>query len=52
MPTETLLTIIGLALSNLVALIAGLIRITTRLTKIETNLQWVIKGCDRCKEDK
>ena len=48
MSMETWIIILGITGINLSTFVGGLIHITNRLTKIETDLKWVIKNCDRC----
>ena len=51
MSYEAWIMIFGLALSNLFVLIGGLIHIATRLTRIETDVKWIKKGCPQCQQN-
>ena len=48
MQTETWIVFFGLVSANLFAMVGGVIKISNRLTKIETDLKWVIRNCNRC----
>ena len=48
MTHEAWILIAGFALSNVVALVAGLIHIATRLTRIETTVEFIKGNCPRC----
>jgi fumarate hydratase class II len=48
MPHEPWTTIALFAISNVFALVAGLIHIATRLTRIETDIKWIKAGCPKC----
>jgi hypothetical protein len=50
MSYEAWIMIFGIALSNLFVLIGGLIHIATRLTRIETDVKWIKKGCPQCQQ--
>jgi hypothetical protein len=45
------ITIVGMAITNLVALMAGLIHLTSRLARIETDLKWVKRNCPKCPQN-
>lgn len=42
--------IIGIALANLFTLAGGLIHMTNKLTRIETDLKWVKGNCPQCQQ--
>jgi len=48
MSYEAWIMIFGIALANLFTLTGGLIHIATRLTRIETDVKWIKKGCPQC----
>ena len=48
MTHEAWILIAGFALSNVIALVAGLIHIATRLTRIETTLSLMKQWCPQC----
>ena len=48
MSHESWILIAGFALSNVVALVAGLIHIATRLARIETTVEFIKGNCPRC----
>ena len=48
MSNEAWIMVIGIALANLFTLAGGLVHITTRLTRIETDLAWVKRNCPKC----
>ena len=48
MTHEAWILIAGFALSNVVALVAGLIHVATRLTRIETTVDFIKGNCSRC----
>jgi len=48
MTHEAWILISALALSNLSALVCGIIHITTRLTRIETDVAWLKRNHDQC----
>lgn len=50
MSHEAWIIIVGIALSNLFVLIGGLIHLTTRLTRIETDVKWIKAGCPKCQQ--
>jgi len=50
MTHEAWILIAGFALSNVVALVAGLIHIATRLTRIETTVEFIKGNCPRCQQ--
>ncbi len=49
MTHEAWVLIAGFALSNVVALVAGLIHIATRLTRIETTVDFIKGNCPQCR---
>ena len=50
MTHEAWILIAGFALSNVVALVAGLIHIATRLTRIETTVDFIKGSCPQCRQ--
>jgi len=50
MSYESWIMIVGIALANLFTLMGGLIHIATRLTRIETDVVWIKKGCPQCQQ--
>jgi len=48
MSYEAWIMITGIALANLFTLVAGLIHMATRLTRIETDVKWIKKSCPLC----
>lgn len=50
MSYESWIMIVGIALANLFTLMGGLIHIATRLTRIETDVGWIKKGCPKCQQ--
>lgn len=50
MTHEAWIMIAGIAIANLFTLVGGLIHITARLTRIETDLKWVKRNCPRCQQ--
>ena len=50
MSYEAWIMIVGIALANLFTLMGGLIHIATRLTRIETDVKWIKKGCPQCQQ--
>lgn len=50
MSHEAWIMIFGIALANLFTLTGGLIHIATRLTRIETDVKWIKKGCPHCQQ--
>jgi len=50
MSYESWIMIVGMALANLFTLMGGLIHIATRLTRIETDVGWIKKGCPKCQQ--
>lgn len=51
MTTETWLIIIGISGLNLSTLLGGIIHLTNRLARIETDIKWIKKGCPRCPQN-
>ena len=49
---ETTITLGTLIISNIVGLVAGIIKLSSRLTRIETDVKWIVRNCDFCKKDK
>ena len=50
MSYEAWIMIFGIALANLFTLTGGLVHISNRLTKIETDLKWIKAGCPQCQQ--
>lgn len=50
MSYEAWIMIFGIALANLFTLTGGLVHIATRLTRIETDIKWIKKGCPKCQQ--
>jgi len=50
MSIEAWIMIVGIALANLFTLAGGLIHITQRLTRIETDVKWVKGNCPQCQQ--
>lgn len=48
MTHEAWIIIFRIASSNLIVFVGGLIHLTTRLTRIETDLKWIKKRCPQC----
>jgi hypothetical protein len=48
MSYEAWIMIAGIAIANLFTLTGGLIHITTRLTRIETDVAWLKKNNSQC----
>lgn len=48
MSHEAWIMITAIALANLFTLVGGLVHITTRLTRIETDLSWIKRNCPQC----
>jgi hypothetical protein len=48
MSHEAWIMITGIAIANLFTLVGGLVHITNRLTRIETDLKWIKKRCPQC----
>jgi hypothetical protein len=51
MSYEAWIMIFGIALANLFTLVGGLVHIATRLTRIETDVKWIKKGCPQCQQN-
>jgi hypothetical protein len=49
MSYETWIMLFGIATADLFVLVGGLMNISTRLTRIETDLKWIKAGCPKCK---
>jgi len=50
MTTETWAIIMGIAGLNLSTLVGGIIHLTNRLTRIETDVKWIKAGCPKCQQ--
>jgi hypothetical protein len=50
MTTETWAIILGISGLNLSTLVGGLIHLTNRLTRIETDIKWIKAGCPKCQQ--
>jgi len=48
MSYETWIMVFGFAMAHLVTLVCGLIHITTRLARIETDISWLKKNGSKC----
>ena len=51
MSIEAWIMIVGIALANLFTLVGGLIHMTTRLTRIETDVKWIKRNCPQCQQN-
>ena len=51
MSYEAWIMIFGFALAHLATLVCGLIHITNRLTKIETDITWLKKNGTKCPQN-
>ena len=47
----TTVALFALLLPNITALVAVYIKISTRLTRIETDIAWIIRNCRMCPKD-
>jgi len=45
-------TIAAISGVNIATLLLGIINITSRLTRIETDVKWIKRGCPKCQETK
>jgi hypothetical protein len=50
MSHEAWIMIFAFAAANIVAMVSGLIHITTKLTRIETDLRWIKGNCPSCRQ--
>jgi hypothetical protein len=48
MTIDTWIIIVALALTNVIALVGGLLHVATKLTRIDTTLQLIKERCPQC----